>query len=726
MAWNWGWFGSLFGRGSDGPDLLFAGLFRGGRANGRGGDDIIIGGFGNDRLNGGSGDDRLFGNFGNDALHGGKGDDRLYGGRGNDILEGGSGDDHLKGGRGYDKFVFDPSNDKEGHDTIKDLELGKDRIVLNAADVFRAGPNALRASGEETALEVTDFDPSADWQLEASPHGNVVVVHPGGKIEIEGLPFSPDLTFADLLGAIEIQGLVSGNDHPNHLRGSRDDDLVQGLDGNDRLRGRGGDDVLLGGEGNDKLFGGRGDDDLIGGGGDDWLTGGRGGDNFRFDPSNPSEGADVIKDFGNGADRVLLNAADVARSDPQLFSASGDADALDLTDFDAAPDDRWNVEDAGDGDIRVRHINGTIELNGVAFGVVAGSFADLVTLGALGLEGFLDGDGDGNALFGSNIDDLIQGRDGADILEGGIGHDVLLGGAGMDSLSGGSDDDHLTGGADADTYLFDPSNPFEGNDVIKDFEVGLDLILLNAADVVRADPDLIAASGDPHALDLTDFDAADPSLWDVVPSADDDVLVIHPGGQITLEGVGFGAGTDSFADLVAAGALGLSNLVPGDDTDNDLSGGSDDDLIQGLLGDDTLAGNDGNDVIFGGGGQDTIVGGSGDDLLKGGADDDRFLFDPSNPNEGVDVIQDFTLLSDVIGLSLSDILDADPDVIEASGDPTALEFGDLDADSDWDLFSNGGDLAVKHPGGVINLQGVAFDPSLTFEGLGGLGAVDVS
>ena len=710
MAWNWGWswFGNLFGRGDDGANVLFAGLFRGGRADGRGGDDILIGGFGKDRLHGGDGDDRLFGLWGND------------------ILKGGSDDDHLKGGRGNDSFVFDPSNPNEGADVIKDLELGKDKIVLDAADIYRASPNVVRASGDPTALDLTDIDPSSDWQLEASPRGNVVVVHPGGTIEVEGVPFSPGLTFADLLPALEIRGLVSGDGDANRLKGGKDDDLVQGLDGDDRLAGRAGDDVVIGGEGNDRLFGGRGEDDLIGGSGDDTLVGGKGDDRFRFDPSNLDEGDDVIRDFGKGADQVVLNAADVARADPDILAAGGDPLALDLTDFDDADDSKWNVEASGDGDVLVRHPGGTIEIDGVGFGPATNSFAALVGLNALGLEGFVDGLAGADDLASSNIDDLVQGRAGADTLAGLNGADVILGGAGSDTLIGGSDDDHLTGGSEADIFWFDPSNPFEGVDVIKDFAVGSDQILLNAADVVRADSSLIAASGDPDALDLTDFDAANPALWNVLPSRDGDVLVIHPGGTIEVDGVGFGAGTDSFAGLVGAGALGLTGFLSDTGDTDALAGTAGDELLQGLAGDDLLEADGGSDVIFGGAGMDTLVGGSGDDRLRGGADGDLFLFDPSDPNQGFDVIEDFTLGSDVIGLSLSDILDADPDVTEASGDPLAFEAGDLDADNDWDLFDLGGNLAVEHPGGVIELSGVAFDPGLTFLDLATVGAVDVS
>ncbi|MEM6666137.1 MAG: hypothetical protein AAF638_07010, partial [Pseudomonadota bacterium] len=59
----------------------------------------------------------------------------------------------------------------------------------------------------------------------------------------------------------------------------------------------------------------------------------------------------------------------------------------------------------------------------------------------------------------------------------------------------------------------------------------------------------------------------------------------------------------------------------------------------------------------------------------------------------------------------------------AALDPAAL---DSDAVTTWDLGGSGdGDLLVTHPGGTIELDGIGFDASLSFEGLVGLGAVTV-
>ena len=77
------------------------------------------------------------------------------------------------------------------------------------------------------------------------------------------------------------------------------DDVLEGGAGNDWLFGQGGDDVLIGGAGNDVLFGGSGNDIFV------WNAGDRGGNYL-----------DIVKDFGNGADKLDLSQLLVGVSDP--------------------------------------------------------------------------------------------------------------------------------------------------------------------------------------------------------------------------------------------------------------------------------------------------------------------------------------------------------------------------------------------------------------------------
>ncbi len=111
---------------------------------------------------------------------------------------------------------------------------------------------------------------------------------------------------------------------------------VDGAGGNDRILGRGRNDSLAGGEGNDTLSGGGGNDLLAGGAGDDLLIGGAGNDVFAFGPGG---GADRIKDFVKGEDRLDLTAfAAVGVDGIEDLGILLQANGLTRISFGAAPD----------------------------------------------------------------------------------------------------------------------------------------------------------------------------------------------------------------------------------------------------------------------------------------------------------------------------------------------------------------------------------------------------
>lgn len=111
---------------------------------------------------------------------------------------------------------------------------------------------------------------------------------------------------------------ISGNAGNDFVLGKVGDDTLNGNDGDDTLYGDEGIDRLIGDVGNDNLFGGVGNDNLNGGGGNDILEGGAGRDvmtgglgNDGFVIGRGTGGrrlgqADVINDFGRGADRIRL------------------------------------------------------------------------------------------------------------------------------------------------------------------------------------------------------------------------------------------------------------------------------------------------------------------------------------------------------------------------------------------------------------------------------------
>ncbi|MGB3199920.1 MAG: hypothetical protein WBA99_03405, partial [Nodosilinea sp.] len=101
--------------------------------------------------------------------------------------------------------------------------------------------------------------------------------------------------------------------------------------------------------------------------------------------------------------------------------------------------------------------------------------------------------------------------------------------------------------------------------------------------------------------------------------------------------------------LSSATAYASDDTIFGDAGNNYLDGGAGNDTLQGFDGNDTLLGGLGNDVMDGGSGNDTLIGGAGIDTLTGGSGRDRFTF--TSPQDGVDVITDFTTAEDLIVLS---------------------------------------------------------------------------
>ncbi len=345
-----------------------------------------------------------------------------------------------------------------------------------------------------------------------------------------------------------------------------------------------------------------------------------------------------------------------------------------------------------------------------------------------------DAGGGDDIVDGGVGNDALLGGAGNDDIEGDEGDDVLIGGEGDDSLKGSVGADEVTGGAGVDRFVFDPSDVAEGDDIVTDFAVGEDLISLRAADILNASPDLLELS--PEALDLSEDwsiagseDTGSENGEDTVDGengeeAEDagDVVITHPGGTITLDGIAFGEGTDSFVELADAGALEIAGLVVGTDESEDLPGTDDDDVIDAL------------------GGDDTLTGGSGDDILNGGAGGDDFAFDPSNEDEGDDTVLDFTVQvvtdtaeRDYIALGSEQVLAADPDLPAANnGDPdnpdddeNLLTLADFDASANWSLgASEDGWLSITHPNGTIELVGILPSADASFNDLAPVIKVD--
>ena len=193
----------------------------------------------------------LLGTSNSEAIVGLKGNDTLVGKDGSDTLSGGDGNDLLQTGRGDNIVLGNRGNDELVASNIRLEEAGNN--IFNGGD----GNDVLRGN-----------------------NGNDLLVGETGNDIIDGLN-----------GVDTIDG-GDGNDN------------INGDAGNDFIDGNLGDDELTGGDGNDIIFGGDGSDTIDGLEGQDILNGNEGNDFFELIPGT---GEDVIADFEDGVDRLVLS-----------------------------------------------------------------------------------------------------------------------------------------------------------------------------------------------------------------------------------------------------------------------------------------------------------------------------------------------------------------------------------------------------------------------------------
>lgn len=273
---------------------------------------------------------------------------------------------------------------------------------------------------------------------------------------------STELDFFDLLVAPSPWKYV-GNKFVDVFFGSPFDDVLKGRGGDDTFLGFSGDDTILGGRGKDTLEGNQGADKIFGGSGDDLIRGGVGKDKL----------------FGESGDDKIKGGGDVDK----ILGGDGR--------------DKIFGGDAGD------------LLRG-------GKDKDFIW-GEVGQDTIFGGGGDdelyggvnGDTIFGGSGDDWLFGEKGTDILKGNGGDDGIFGGGNLDKLSGGKGEDTMAGGAGSDTlrggkdddilsgnkaHIVKPDFAFDGfifagnfgDDVITDFEIGFDYIVLAGA-IKRSD-----------------------------------------------------------------------------------------------------------------------------------------------------------------------------------------------------------------------------------------------
>lgn len=186
------------------------------------------------------------------------------------------------------------------------------------------------------------------------------------------------------------------------------------------------------------------------------------------------------------------------------------------------------------------------------------------------LEAFVEAvDGGGTEAFLDTVladADTLVGGDEADVLGGRDGDDRIFGEAGDDTLTGGPGDDLLDGGIGADTFVFNPAEPEEGDDIVLGVDPAEDAILLFADDIVAATADLgVAPDATPEEIAAA-MDASE--AWTLGAGTTGAATLTHPGGSVTLADV---AAADlpvaTFAGLFEAGVLVIEAAAPAPEDD---------------------------------------------------------------------------------------------------------------------------------------------------------------
>lgn len=268
-------------------------------------------------VDGGDGSDSLTGDHVTaraETLLGGPGADRLDGMGGDDVLRGGPGDDVLDGSAGSDVVLGEDGDD----------ELSGDGQAAPGADRVDGG------AGSDKLVDYGQYDVST-W--------------PNADITLDGVANDGRAGEGDDVSGIERHAAYVAGTHVltdgaedwqvwSNLSGPGAVAVVRALGGNDRVVGEDGSEDLDGGAGDDYLEGGKGHDTLTGGPGKDIIFGDE--TDTSCNPSFPEScvryGNDVIQardgevdqiSCGRGADRALVDAADVVAADCEIVERGG-------------------------------------------------------------------------------------------------------------------------------------------------------------------------------------------------------------------------------------------------------------------------------------------------------------------------------------------------------------------------------------------------------------------
>lgn len=366
------------------------------------------------------------------------------------------------------------------------LSLTNDVAVSNFSDDLTFGIVFIEEKNFEQTLGTGRIGLQT-YLIEAEFFGKKFDEDLGGTLDEFHVNFRPIGLSIGAPGSIQISDFKLGLEQSFDFLGSGVDAFVRRIAaGDDEFIGSSGNDIMRSYGGNDLMEGGGGDDFLTADGGNDTVIGGAGDDL-------------ILSDVGN--DLIFGGAGDDA-----VFAGAGDDNA------DGAAGDDFLALSGGDDTAVGGAGADTINGQGGDDEITGGQGADSLSGGA-GSD-TINGQSGGDFIKGGGRADMITAGGGRDTIKAGGGHDIVRGNGGRDVIDGGGGADLLIGGGGKDTFEFKNNS---GDDVVRDFRVGKDLMDLSRARDIDDFVDLLA-----HHVSETEGNL---------------VIAISGSSDVTLEGV---------------------------------------------------------------------------------------------------------------------------------------------------------------------------------------------
>ena len=566
-------------------------------------------------------DNVIVGTNGNDSLVGTSSAESISGGKGDDTLIGEKGNDTLTGGKGNDVFVY-----SSGNDIITDYAAGQDKISLSSA-IYLDEFTEIIFKGKDLVFKETS-------------NNTVTVVKGKGKkitfidngIETSQVYGTNSISVTDKDGDT-IFGSLAINSSIVNINASKRKKSV----------------YLMGNSNNNKITGGKGDDTIEAGYGKNYVTGGKGNDLFIV-----GGGSVTISDYQYGYDSINLNQ--IGNKPITNYYVEGKNVIFELYDNSTltvknAKNKKISfVDNDGQENKYTKVYSDPAErIVDYAIDIYAGDESDekIKLLDASKLS------------TGVNIDSGVFSQDGVVTIKGGKGNDslkssgnaVLIGGAGNDTLQGKYLSNTLTGGAGNDVFLFESSFDNTRTDIITDYQVGKDKIVLSGdsdhfAGVSTKGKDLIFHANIDGKTNTLTLKKGKGKKITLIDENNNEIRMIYGTKSISIanaDGDIFDFSTsytyNTNKDIININASKRTKdiTIVGNRNNNVITGGKGNDSLE--------AGPYGNNIIKGGAGNDTLYGGAwGSDTLTGGKGNDVFVV------SGGEVITDYTAGQDSIYL----------------------------------------------------------------------------